>query len=161
MEVRIRDCGCPGAPHPDGDFVTMRDHLDLEGGLAVEAALIGLLAEGDPTTIEAKVPPTIGPLYVKHGAVGWNLVAEGGQPVPFDVGRLLDDYGLSRPLWDPADDLYSAEVLRPLGVAIQKSSPNGRTDVSTSANRASRRKRRQRSGRSSPGNSEAMESSAK
>jgi hypothetical protein len=144
VAVRVRDCACPDAPHDgvdgadDGDIVYLRARLNLAGGLAAAGAVMSLMG---PDFDQSRVPATLGPIYVRHGAVGWNLLNERGEPVPFDVEVLLNDYLLGFEVWDRADDLYADEVLRPLQARMPRSSPRGRTGVSTSAKRSSARPR--------------------
>jgi hypothetical protein len=154
VAVRVRDCACPDAPHDGGDEVYLRPRLGLEGGLAADAALLSLLTDHSSGEVERLVPPTIGPIYVRYGVVGWNLADEDG-PMALDVDALLDDYEMSRPIWEKADELYSQAVLRPLLAATRRYSPNGQMDGSTSPSRASRRKRPRQSGRSSRASSAA------
>ena len=158
VAVRVRDCACPGHPHDDGDVVYLRPVLSLEGGLEVVAALARLRNPEVMTAADLAVAIT--PLYVRHGAIDWNLTDEDGAVVPFDVGALLDDYGLAYPVGVRGDELYGEAVLRPLVETTPKSSRGGRTGVSTSASRRSPRVRPLPSARSSPAGSEATRRSA-
>lgn len=133
-EVNIGECQCPGAPHPEGDVVELRDRLGLAAGIAVQkliieantaenrldtARLTGLMAEG----------------YLLHGVMGWNLVDENG-PIPVSEAtirsQLLEDFTRGEKAADAADDLYSLAVLAPLLTRVNKSLPPSRTRGSTS-----------------------------
>lgn len=148
IEVRVREC----PDHPDGDVVYLRPVLSLEGGLAALAAMrrTGVLAggavDGDALAI------SLSPIYVRHGAVGWNFHDANG-PVPFDVEVLLADYSLAYPVADRADDIYSGPVLAPFLPRLPKSSRNGQTADSTSPSRPSRQPHPKPSAPSSPASS--------
>jgi hypothetical protein len=75
IEVRVRDCACPDAPHPDGDIVYLRPKIGLEGGIAAQQALAK--ADGD---VEVLTRLWLS-LFVRYGATGWNLRDETG-PCP-------------------------------------------------------------------------------
>jgi hypothetical protein len=147
IEVRARDCACPGAPHAGGDIVSLRPQLSLAGGLAAQADIIG--AAGDGSTLAQRWLVT----YVTHGAIGWNLVDEYGKDVPFDVATLLADYSFALPVAERADELYSPSVIDPLTRRLGETSRTGRTVASTSPRAQSIRKRR---GSSSPATSGAL-----
>lgn len=146
IEVRARDCACPGGPHAGGDIVSLRPHLSLAGGLAAQGDIIA--AAGDGTTLMQRWLVS----YVTHGAVGWNLIDEHGKDVPFDVAALLADYSFALPVAEKADELYSPSVIDPLTRRLGKTSRTGQTTASTSPRAQSIRKRR---GSSSPATSGA------
>jgi hypothetical protein len=125
VPVRFRDCSCPGTPHPDGDVAELRPYLDYPGGAE---ALAAIQSVGDDTARFAEV---LGPIFIRRGVVGWNVVDEDG-PVPvtretLEALRWEDAYELA----DRADDLYGGQVLAPLVRRMEASSKNGRTDGST------------------------------
>ena len=136
VDIRARDCACPGTPHPDGDTVTILARPSLALGLAATADIIA--AAGDGSILAQRWQVT----YIRLGAVGWNLLDIDGEPVPFDAQVLLDDYGFSYNVADKADDLYSAAILRPLTERLNETSRTGRTSASTSQRVRSTPKRR-------------------
>lgn len=164
--VRVRDCACPGKPHEEeGDVVYVAQTLGLAGGLAAEhdsnAAVAEALAaagvappEGWPKPDIARIAADAGErlrirwmvTFVRHGAVGWNLVNERG-PRPFDVEVLLADYNLALPVAERCDELFGETVSRPLVQRLRSTLPSGSTDESTSPTNGSTRRPRKRSSR--------------
>lgn len=138
--VRCRDCKCPGTPHEEeGDGVYLRPTLDLAGGLAAESALLTaarIIPLGSKPSAEEQervtrertdyLRPRWFDIFLRHGAVDWNLMAEDG-PIPFDVDELIGDYTLARPAAEKANDLYAEAVLAPFQTPPPKHSRNGRT----------------------------------
>lgn len=142
VPVRVRDCTCPNEPHKDdGDLVFLAPRLSLAGGLAASADISSALGSG---TMLAELWLVT---FVKHGAIGWNLVDEDGDPVPFDVQALLDDYELAMPIAEKADELYGDTVARPFLSRLKAISRRGRTEDSTSPTETSTTKPRRRSSR--------------
>lgn len=139
VEVRVRDCACPNTPHPDGDVVFLAPKLSLAGGLAASADISTALGNG---TMLAELWLVT---FVKHGAIGWNLLDEDGDPVPFDVRVLLDDYDLAMPVAEKADELYGDTVARPFLTRLKAISRRGPTAPSTSPTEPSTTKPRKRS----------------
>ena len=130
VPVRVRDCACPDLPHAEeGDIVYLRPTLPLRGGAVAERNLVE--AQGDPDGLMASWLET----FVRYGADGWNWLDDQGEPLPFDVQVLLDDWGLSRPVADRAAELYQESVLSPFQNASTSRSPTGRTAGSTSRTR--------------------------
>jgi hypothetical protein len=140
--VRFRDCTCPGSPHDgrdgadDGDIVTLRPHLGFAAG--AEALRKIIEADGDVN----RVAELVGPVYIREGVIGWNVIAEDGGAAELDIAAILDDYALAYPIAEAADDLYSEVVLRPLVVRMNALSGNGRTAASTRPTRRSSKPRR-------------------
>jgi hypothetical protein len=131
IEVRVRDCACPGTPHPDeGDLVYLLPMLGLDGGILAEQQMLTALPEGANAGLARRWLHT----FVEYGAVGWNLIDEDG-PVPFDVATLLADWRLARPVADRASDLYADAVMAPFQQASPKSSRTGQTRRGTSRTR--------------------------
>jgi len=127
ISVRVRDCACPDAPHAaEGDLIYLRPTLSLEGGILAEQQLYE--AAGDPARLTRLWLHT----FVRHGAMGWNLLDEDGDPVPFDVDTILNDWTLARPVGDAASDTYSDAVMRPFQKKLEARSPTGRTRRGTS-----------------------------
>ena len=131
VEVRVRDCACPGLPHPSGDVVYLRDKPSVPLGLAVEADIIAaasnaqLLARGWALS------------YIRYGVTGWNFRdAKGERPV--DVQELIDDYDMGMAVAEKADELYGDRVVNPLLERLFEPLQTGPTDDSTSANQATR-----------------------
>lgn len=167
IDVRVRDCACPGTPHPDGDVVYLLPSLSLEGGAAAEMER-DLVIDGYNDVTEAerirltlRMLARLTDVYVRYGAVAWNFerLNEQGrnEPEPFDVEVLLRSYSLSQRVAAKASELYSEDVIGPLLKAAaaagqppnrqQRRSRTGRTGSSTSPKAASIPKR---SGSSSP-----------
>lgn len=146
VEARARDCACPGSPHDEGDIVYLLPTLGIEGGLEAEADLLDAInkfpisekmskaAEAAATTSRSRyLRPKWFVTFLRHGAVGWNLVNAEGEPEPFDVERLVADYSLARMPGDKAADMYGAAVLAPFQSPPPKHSRNGRTAGGTPA----------------------------
>src|SRR5690349_16815535 len=136
--VRFRDCTCPETPHSepssewgglDGDVVELRPYLDLAGGSEALRFTRDAIAaaDGDLDKATSFMGEMVGPVYVRRGVVGWNLVDENG-PVPCTLEALealpyVDAYEIA----DRADDLYGESVLAPLVKRIGSSSRTGPT----------------------------------
>lgn len=125
--VVIRDCSCPGTPHPDGDEVYLHSTLPMLGGIVAEQAMVGAKSTDELTQTWLLI-------FVRYGAYGWNLVDEDG-PVPFDVDVLLGDWMIGRPVALKAADLYQEAVAAPLAQRRSKPSPTGPTADTTSRTR--------------------------
>jgi len=143
--ARFRDCTCP-EKHEEGDGVLLRPTVSLQGGLAAEAAIIGVIGEMQEQGVEltedainVRLAPRLMDLFIRDGAAGWNVLDEDG-PVPFDVEAVLADYAIARPVGDFAADLYTPAVMRPLTARLSAISQRGATPVSTSATRGRTRK---------------------
>ena len=125
--VRVRDCACPGQPHgEEGDIIFLLPRPSLACGLAAQAALVEAAGNGSFLAQLWQV------IYVRHGAVAWNLLDERGKPVPFDVEAILADYALGQPVAERADELYGPAVMAPLVARLQVISDTGPMDASTS-----------------------------
>lgn len=147
-KVRVRDCECPGKPHNgEGDWVLLAPTLSLEGGLAAEQDLRDINTEFSDAERGQVIQRRWVVTFLRYGLRGWNLLDDDGEPLPFDLQQVLDDYGFARPIADRAADLYSDAVLRPFLTRLQTRSPTGPTTVTTSK---ARRRTRGRSGPSSP-----------
>jgi hypothetical protein len=133
VQVRVRDCPT-GLHNGEGDWVLLAPTLSLEGGLTAEDDLRIVTAEHtDARERGMALQRRWAITFVRHGAQGWNLHDEDGTELPFDVGALLDDYGIARPVADKAADLYSEAVLRPFQTLLAARSPTGATEATTSA----------------------------
>jgi hypothetical protein len=132
VPVRFRDCSCPGSPHPEGDVAELRPYLDYPGGAEALAAIASVADDPD------RFAEVLGPIFIRRGVVGWNVLDAEGDPVPvtreaLDALRWEDAYELA----DRADDLYGGQVLAPLVKRMAKPSPTGRTGASTRTRRKS------------------------
>lgn len=147
VEVRVRDCACPDTPHDDGDLVYLRPKVGLEGGIALEgdysAAREQALAkgkEGAAVRMTELLTRRWIVTCVRYGAVAWNLTGDEGQPLPFDVEYIIDDFALARPVAERASELYTEAALNPLAQRLSALSRPGRTASSTSRRSRSTRK---------------------
>jgi len=170
--ARFRDCECPGTPHAEGDVAYLREFLPflpgaeaarLIGGLMTAAAADGIgsgmtekaLEDAMNVHIAARLFEVIGPLYIREGVVGWNLVDEDGEAIECTPEALEAlPYEQAYVIADKADDLYTERVLHPLALRLSASS-NGMPTASTSVTRSSGPKARKRSSRSSRATSAA------
>ena len=83
VPVRVRDCACPDTPHDEGDIVYLLPTLPMDGGILAEQQMTE--AQGDGQRLTRLWLKT----FITYGAVGWNLVDEAGEPVPFDIEVIL------------------------------------------------------------------------
>ena len=139
-KVRVKDCPV----HEEGHSVLLHSTLPLEGGLAAQQVREDVLNANPPANgkkrTEAEIE-RVGQLlsrkwflvFVEFGAYDWDLCDGEGNPVPFDVSALLNDYALSHPVAERANDLYGEAVLAPFRQAPQARSPAGSTDATTPA----------------------------
>ena len=150
----VRDCACPGEPHKDspgegipaGDVVYILPTLGLEGGLEAEQDFEEVQRMYPMTKEQAKDPAFLADVaakrtrwlrprwyrtFLQYGAVGWNLLDADGDPVPFDLDALINDYSLGKPVADAASDRYSKQVMAPFLPPPPKDSRNGQTDGGT------------------------------
>ena len=161
IEVRFRDCTCPGTPHPDeGDIAYLRPFLDYAGGVealrAYTRLLVEIQTERPELTDEAhkdelelvltdRSAPIIGPILIRRGVIGWNVLDGDGDPVPCTQEALValrweDAYALG----DRADDLYGEQVFAPFQKPTASSSKNGQTvgSIHTPMKRSAKRRSR-------------------
>lgn len=153
VAVRVRACACPDTPHPDGDVVYILPTLPLAGGILAEQQMIERFASiptpANPSDADLErvaaarlraVVPVWWDTFIRHGAVGWNLVDADGAPVPFDVEAILADYGIARPVADAAAERYQGAVIAPLLAAPSKPSRNGQMGGGTRQRKTQTRK---------------------
>ena len=140
VQVRFRDCGCPGSPHPEGDVVYVTAKLGLEAGLACTQDRMAATDQGD--LIRRWIVS-----LVRWCAVGWNVTDEKGAPVPFSPAILLDDYELAAPVADALADRFVDTLIGPFPTCQPPTSPPGPTADSTSATPTSITRRPARSSR--------------
>lgn len=123
LTVRFRDCECPGTPHPDGDVVYLRPTLGFAAGAAAlramgEAIVVVSPTGGgpkgtDPIIDDSRSDELVGPVYLREGPSGWNVVDDDG-PVPYDPQVLIDNYVWGYPVVEACSALYTEAVLSPL-----------------------------------------------
>jgi hypothetical protein len=138
VEVRLEACYCPGTPH-EADLVYLAPVISMPGGMAARAAMVA----GIEDTIILQ--EQLAEVWMRHAIVSWNLVDEGGAPIPVtrdNVAAALPYGKGGRLVADRADDLYAEDILAPLVEMSKSSSRRGPTNGSTSATTTSKRKRR-------------------
>jgi hypothetical protein len=175
VTVRVRDCACPETPH-EQDEVYLRPVLGLVGGLEAQRENASALndairqvigvepSEDDFAQVQeegsylnrrtAEVMNQLlvdrwKPVFIRHGAVGWNFCDERGAR-PFDVSVLLDDFTLGSIVADAAADLYAEALMRPLVErlgTLSEPSPTAPTPKARRPGRTSTPKRRSSSSR--------------
>jgi hypothetical protein len=139
VEVNIGPCGCPNAPHADGDIVYLAPELSMPGGMAAQSAI----SEG--ITDPLRLQELLAEVWVRHGVIDWNLVDEDGDKLPLDAATIKAalPYGKGgRLVAERADDLYAEAILAPLEERLRNSSRRGPTVVSSSTTPRSTRSRR-------------------
>jgi hypothetical protein len=150
--VKVGECRCPGAPHPE-DWVELHPQATFPMGTAVMAAIRA--AGEDNITLQG----LMGQAYVLFGIKAWSFVGPDGDPIPVNhttrewpqlVVSLLPWAHGGAELVDAADDLYSEDILRPLMGRTSKQSQAGQMDGSTSATQHTSQPLRERSQPSLP-----------
>lgn len=142
VRVPLGPCTCPGTPHEE-DWVELRPRL----GMARALAVIRGAALADVEVAEMQL--AVG--YARFGIADWNLSNGDGQTRALD-GEHLSEFAESDPrsiiVALRGDPLYSDEVLRPLAMMGEASSPNSPGTESTSPKNGTKpstgRKRRSR-----------------
>lgn len=150
IPVCVGACLCPGAPHPDGDFVYLRPTLGLAAGIAIQKLVID--ANNAESRMDgADLTGVLAESYLLHGVAEWNLANGKAIPVTPDTIRehLLSDFGRAAPVADKADDLYMGAVLAPLLQRARSSSASTSSNGSTPVPPAGTPKPRKRSKQSS------------
>jgi hypothetical protein len=126
--VRVRDCACPNTPHAkEGDIIYISPTLPLRGGLVANRQAIARakeVAAGLSNNLQDDWVET----FVRYGALGWNLLDEDGDPVPFEVEAILADYMIATVVSEKANDLgYGDAAMAPfLRSGLTKSKPAGK-----------------------------------
>lgn len=131
VRVRIGDCECPGAPHPEGDFAQFRPRLTARGGLLATSIIYTAAESG-----VAKTMTELGLCFLADGLLSWDLLDDDGKPIPVSAvtGGALDWETTLLPLANKANALYEGSVIRPLATRREPASlPSGPMDDSTSA----------------------------
>lgn len=154
VAVRFRECKCPDTPHDgqdgrdDGDIAYLRPDLDFVGGAETYRLLLEATKfpepgppgeDGKPTETYPRMMELVGPAYLRHGVVSWNLMAD-GKAVPCTPEAVLalpyqDAYAIA----DAADTLYGEAVVNPLAQRIARFSLAGKSKPRTSKRRSSKR----------------------
>lgn len=139
------DCICPPTAggetrHPDGDTVTLREHLDFRQALTARNAFLVAKAE-DEAISTAEVLAVLTETYLMVGIELWTLTDARNKPVPVSKdairAMLLARPAAAMVVGDEADALYSEAVISPLLARASSSSPTTPTPVSTSATNGS------------------------
>lgn len=132
--VRVADCGCPGTPH-EGHNVFVRSTISLEGGIAAEEAMLKVAVTdfAEEALRTRALTYAWAPVFVRAGAVDWDLCDENGDPRPFDLEEVLADYSMARLVADKCGELgYGEAVMAPFQTQQAKPSRTGRTRATTS-----------------------------
>jgi hypothetical protein len=160
VSVRFRDCACPGTPHngkdgaDDGDIAYLRPFLDFPSGAEAAVAFDKALATATwgPDGLLTGIPRLFeftGPVYIRRGVTGWNLLDDDGPVECTPEAVLALPYQDAYTIADRGDDLYRDQVTAPLVRQISASSSSTRTNGSTSRTRSTPRRPRSPSKRSS------------
>lgn len=115
--------------HHDSHQVFLAPTLGLDGGIRAEQALFASRGDQDELTRLWL------PIFVRYGAKGWDLCDESGEPAPFDIDVILEDYTLARPVADKAGELYKDAIVAPFREKQQTRSPTTPTSATTSQRR--------------------------
>jgi hypothetical protein len=139
--VRVRDCACPDTPH-EGHFVFVTSTLSLEGGVEAEAALIAAITTAGKGPVDTKALEVLWrDIFVRHGVVGWDLCDEDGEPIPFSLEALREDFSIARPVLLHIENKDWGElVIAPFQTTPATPSRSGPTPATTSARAARTRK---------------------
>lgn len=130
IPVRVGACLCPGAPHPDGDFVYLRPKLEWRHVVAMKWDIIAIKEDA----VDLPTGEIMGILsegYVLFGIAEWNLTV----PLSRETIRthILQDVERASNVSEIADTLYGPQVLLPLARLGAKSLSSMPSNRSTSA----------------------------
>lgn len=151
--VNVGACRCPGAPHADGDVVSLDTELSTPAGIAAQAGLMN----GGEAWEDRYAAMLMG--LVRHSVREWTLRDENGPiPVtPANVEKHLPWLRGGREVAGVVAELYQNTILTPFAKAFSQkrngartptgsSTPAGSMDTSsTSPTPISRRRRRRAS----------------
>ena len=84
IDVRIGECQCPEAPHPNGDFVYLRPILDMRGGFRVKRRLMDLNRAAQVARIQAL---HAGGISVKELALRFELAPDSIKEIVLGKGE--------------------------------------------------------------------------
>ena len=117
---------------PDGNWVRLASKLSLTAGAGVMAAIRG--AESTESEVEAAIAAA----FLRHGIEEWSYTTkdkEGKElPVPITNVAIAErlDWATAHDVSEKCNELYAADLFRPLVSRMAKSSPTGPKDESTS-----------------------------
>jgi hypothetical protein len=112
---------------PDGNWVRLAPRLSVPMGAAVMAAI------RNAESTESEVEAAIAAAFLRHGIVEWSFKNGEGQPAPISNATINEhlDWVTAHEVAEKCNDLYAADLFRPLLQRMAKSSPTGLKDVST------------------------------
>jgi len=115
------------------DWVRLAPRLSLPAGAAVMSAI------RNAESTESEVEAAIAAAFLRHGIVDWSFTDADGKPVPITNATIEDrlDWATAHDVAEKCNELYAADLFRPLVSKMAKSSPSGPTGTSTSAPMAS------------------------
>jgi hypothetical protein len=129
--VRVRDCACPETPH-EGHFVFVTSTLSLEGGVEAEAALIAAITTAGKGPVDTKALEVLWrDIFVRHGVVGWDLCDEDGEPIPFSLEALREDFSIARPVLLHIENKDWGELADPKAVRLAVAAEFGWAAISS------------------------------
>lgn len=142
VAVNVGPCRCKGAPHTEGDVVSLWPEMPLEGGVAAHQAIA---SHNDVPSLKT----ALSMVYTVYGVADWTFVRDDGLPIPVTRENVARALPFSRGGFEVANraaELYDEAVTAPL-VRRQRASSNGSlTAISTSAKTPSSQRPRKRSG---------------
>jgi len=114
-------------PIGEHDWVRLAPRLSLTAGAGVMAAIRG--AESTESEVEAAIAAA----FLRHGIVEWSF------PEPITNATINDrlDWATAHDVAEKCNELYAADLFRPLVSRMAKSSPTGPKDGLTSLPTAS------------------------
>ena len=120
-------------PIGEHDWVRLAPRLSLTAGAGVMAAIRG--AESTESEVEAAISAA----FLRHGIVEWSFKDADGKPVPITNATINDrlDWATAHDVAEKCNELYAADLFRPLVSRMAKSSPTGPRDGLTSLPTAS------------------------
>ena len=124
-------------PIGEHDWVRLAPRLSLTAGAGVMAAIRG--AESTESEVEAAIAAA----FLRHGIVEWSFTTEDKDgkklPVPITNATIDDrlDWATAHEVAEKCNELYAADLFRPLVSRMAKSSPTGPKDGLTSLPTAS------------------------
>jgi hypothetical protein len=103
------------------DWVRLAPRLSLTMGAAVMAAIRG--AE----TTESEVEAAIAAAFLRHGIVEWSFTDDDKKPLPVNNATIAErlDWATAHEVAEKCNELYAADLFRPLVQRMAKSSPTG------------------------------------
>lgn len=122
IEVRVRDCTCPGTPHPEGDVVYLAPKLSMRAGMAAAA-----IAEG---TNSIEIANGLADVYLRFGVLGWNLLDDDGRARVFTPAGVEAEFPYGEggaEISEACDGLYAQDIIRPLRRRLAQVSGRGST----------------------------------